>query len=100
MRHQILIAVVCLAPVAALVEAQNPPDCNNAITRDVDVRCSCIKDPNSDQCSMVKRGFYEPHDISKIKDQYSASAWNPQPAQQATRLTVLPRSQPIRPQQA
>lgn len=100
MRYQVPIALAGACLGAALLNAQKPPDCNNPITRDVDVRCACIKDPGSQACSLVKSGFYEPHDMGKIKDAYSASTWSPQPAQQPTHVTVLPRSQPIRPQQA
>jgi hypothetical protein len=54
MRYAFLIVVlgVCLT-------AQNQPNCNNPITRDVDARCGCVRDPNSDLCEMVKKGFYD-----------------------------------------
>src|ERR1700730_13051792 len=62
MRYSILIALLGVS-----LRAETPPDCNNPIARDVDVRCACVKDPSSQQCAMVKAGFYEPHDFSKFK---------------------------------
>lgn len=78
--------------------AQSPPDCNNSITRDVDVRCACVKDPSSQQCEMVNKGFYDP-ERNKIKPinlnagNYTIPATRPPAA-------ALPRAQAIRPQQA
>jgi hypothetical protein len=46
--------------------AQGPPNCNG-IGLDVDVRCACLKDPNSKLCEMVKAGFYEPRDWRNAK---------------------------------
>ena len=91
MRYPLLFTLL-----GASLGAQSPPDCNNSVTRDVDVRCSCFKDPGSEQCAMVRSGFYDP-DHNKIKpiNLNSGSAFT----QPATR-SVLPRSQPIHPQQA
>jgi hypothetical protein len=76
--------------------AQGQPNCTG-ITLDVDSRCACIKDPNSQLCDMVKKGFYEPHDLTKIKPLGQSwvannAASNPQPA--------TANKQPARPQQA
>ncbi len=91
MRYPFLIALLGV-PLAA----QAPPDCNNAITRDVDVRCACVKDPSSQQCEMVRKGFYEPHDFSKTTlNPGSGYTYTPPVAR-----TALPRSQPIRPRRA
>jgi len=60
MRYQFLLALLAL-PVGA-----QPPVCTG-IARDVDARCGCVKDPNSKLCEMVKAGFYEPTDFSKMK---------------------------------
>jgi len=87
MRYPILI-LLC----SALLLGQGQPNCTG-ITLDVDARCACIKDPTSQLCDMVKRGFYEPHDLTKIKP--LGQGWavaNPQPA--------VPTKQPARPQQA
>jgi hypothetical protein len=55
MRYPILIALLTVS-----LAAQNrPPNCNDPIARDVDARCSCYKDPNSDVCAMAKKGFYD-----------------------------------------
>jgi hypothetical protein len=70
---------------------------------DVDVRCACVKDPNSKLCEMVKAGFYEPHDFSKTKPLLNGitgswtGAMNP-----PTRTTPArsPSIQPARPQPA
>jgi hypothetical protein len=91
MRYTILAVLLGVS-----LGAQDPPNCNS-VGLLVDVRCACIKDPSSQQCTWVKAGFYEPHDFRKIKpmDLGTGITYNPP----ATR-TVLPRSQPVRPQQA
>jgi len=61
MRYLILIALFGVS-----LCAQNQPNCNG-IARDVDARCGCVKDPNSDLCKLVKLGAYDPHDLSKVK---------------------------------
>ena len=51
----------CLTLIALLavpVLAQNPPNCRG-VGVDIDVRCACVKDPNSKLCEMVKAGFYD-----------------------------------------
>ena len=63
MRYQLVFAAFS---VPLLLAQQNPPNCTG-IGLQVDIRCACIKDPTSEQCAMVKKGFYEPHDFSKIK---------------------------------
>lgn len=61
MRYRILIALFGV-PLAA----QNRPNCTG-ITLEVDSRCACVKDPNSQACGLVKAGLYEPHDFTKTK---------------------------------
>jgi hypothetical protein len=79
MRYQLVFAAFS---VPLLMAQQNPPNCTG-IGLQVDVRCACIKDPGSEQCAMVKKGFYEPHDFSKIKGLYGTPA--PQPSAQPAR---------------
>jgi hypothetical protein len=91
MRYPLLFALLGVS-----LWAQSPPDCSNSVTRDVDVRCSCFKDPASEQCKLVRSGFYDP-DHNKIKP-INLNSGGTFPAPPAR--TALPRSQPIRPQQA
>jgi hypothetical protein len=62
MRHALLTATLAVS----LAAQNNQPNCTG-IARDVDARCGCVKDPNSKLCEMVKAGFYEPTDFSKVK---------------------------------
>jgi hypothetical protein len=90
MRNQLAFAAFS---VPLLLAQQNPPNCTG-IGLQVDVRCSCIKDPKSEQCEMVKKGFYEPHDFSKIKGLNGGLIGTPgQPA-------AKPAARPSQPQQA
>ncbi len=61
MRYAILVTVS-----GVFLGAQGQPNCTG-ITLDVDARCACVKDPNSQACGLVKAGLYEPHDMTKIK---------------------------------
>lgn len=61
MHYRILIALFGVS-----LAAQNQPNCTG-IARDFDVRCACVKDPNSQVCAMLKAGFYDSHDWTKIK---------------------------------
>jgi hypothetical protein len=61
MRRSILIALVSVSGWA-----QNQPVCSG-VALDVDARCACVKDPNSQACGLVKSGLYEPRDFTKWK---------------------------------
>jgi hypothetical protein len=61
MHYRILIALFGVS-----LAAQNQPNCTG-IARDFDVHCACVKDPNSQVCAMLKAGFYDSHDWTKIK---------------------------------
>jgi hypothetical protein len=61
MRYGILIV---LAGVSCAGQGQ--PNCTG-ITLEVDSRCACVKDPNSQSCGLVKAGLYNPIDFSKIR---------------------------------
>jgi len=52
--------------IASLAAAQDRPNCTG-MALDFDARCGCVKDPNSQLCSLVKAGAYEPIDWSKAK---------------------------------
>src|SRR6185295_757330 len=63
---------------------------------DVDVRCACLKDPNSKLCEMVKAGFYEPRDWRNAKPlNLGIGGTIYQPATKTTRTGA-----PARPEQA
>jgi hypothetical protein len=86
--------------------AQGQPNCTG-IALDVDARCGCVKDPNSQLCEMVKKGFYEPHDLTKNNLLTQSWAGTSQPAAASSQPTrpVQPKAQsakpqPARPQQA
>jgi hypothetical protein len=64
-------AAVLLLCAAIEAAAQGPANCSDPISRDVDARCACVKDPSSQLCQMVKAGFYDKHDFTKPK----ALAW-------------------------
>jgi hypothetical protein len=72
--------------------AQGQPNCTG-IALDVDARCGCVKDPNSQLCEMVKKGFYEPHDLTK--NNLLTQSWTGTSGQSAS-----PGTQPTRPTQA
>src|SRR5262245_17369157 len=42
--------------LSLVVQAQ--PNCTG-ITLEVDARCGCVKDPGSQLCELVKKGFYD-----------------------------------------
>ena len=87
MRYWTLIALLC-APLAA----QSPPVCTG-IALDVDARCGCVKDPNSEVCALVKAGLYEPHDFTQVK------GWGFTTTPPGNR-TSLPAPSPAQPRQA
>jgi hypothetical protein len=89
MRYAILVTAS-----AAILAAQGKPNCTG-ITLDVDARCACVKDPNSQACGLVKAGLYEPHDMTKMKGLYSGSAGTVAPAPTRTAPVA-----PARPRQA
>jgi len=90
MRYPTLIAVLGVS-----LAAQGPPNCNG-IGLDVDVRCACLKDPNSKLCEMVKAGFYEPRDWRNAKPlNLGMGGTIYKPATKATRAGA-----PARPEQA
>ena len=92
MRYLTLLALLGVSLVA-----QGQPDCSSGIARDVDVRCACVKDPGGQLCDMVKRGFYDSHDLSKVKP--LNLGWGGASSQPGIRTTA-PVAQPGRPQQA
>jgi hypothetical protein len=61
MRHSVFIALFGVS-----LCAQNPPNCTG-IALDVDARCGCVKDPNSDLCKLVKMGAYNTDPFRKTK---------------------------------
>jgi hypothetical protein len=61
MRYRILVTLF-----GASLAAWSQPNCTG-IKLDVDARCACVKDPNSQACGLVKAGLYEPHDMTKMK---------------------------------
>ena len=83
--------------------AQSQPNCTG-IALEVDARCSCIKDPNSDVCKLNKMGLYDGTMKMQPIPGVSGPAAQPSGAQPATAQpaarTVEPKSQPARPQQA
>ncbi len=96
MRYPILIALLGVSLVAQ-------PNCTG-ISLDVDARCGCVKDPGSKLCEMVKAGFYEPHDWSKIKPLNlgwggmgtQPSTRTATPAPQQARVVTLPSKDYLR----
>jgi hypothetical protein len=92
MRYPILIALLSVS-----LAAQNPPaNCKNPITRDVDARCSCLKDPDGTACALAKRGFYD--GPVKITPPTSTSGINFTPAAGTAAGTQPARPQPAPPQ--
>ncbi len=96
MRYPVFILIAALAAAA-----QDRPNCTG-MALDFDARCGCVKDPNSQLCSLVKAGAYEPVDWSKIKQVALSPSIAPikgtAPSQPAAR-SVQPRTQ-IQPQTA
>jgi hypothetical protein len=91
MRYSIFIFVLGVS-----LDAQGQPDCNNPITRDVDARCGCVRDPNSDLCEMVKKGFYDGKmKFTPLNPGLGRTTINTGPPAAPTA-----RSQPVRPRQA
>jgi hypothetical protein len=89
MRTSILIVLLGLS-----LEAQNNQPVCTGFAIEVDVRCSCIKDPKSKTCELVKAGFYDgkmkPIDLGLGKP----------PAGIGTQAPRVATAQPARPQQA
>ncbi len=48
-----------------LAAAQGQPNCSG-IALDVDARCACVKDPRSQVCELVKKGFYDSNGIKPV----------------------------------
>jgi hypothetical protein len=87
MRYPIFIALLSMSQAV-----QGQANCTTQIAIDVDARCSCIKDPNSQVCAMAKAGFYDgkmkPINLGSV----TGSGMQSEPPQA--------RPQPARPQQA
>lgn len=64
MLYPILVALLLVS-----LPASGQPNCTG-IRLDVDARCGCVKDPNSELCKMVKAGFYDT-DRSKTMKPFS-----------------------------
>ena len=94
MRYPILIALLGVSLAA------ETPNCTG-IYRDVDARCGCVRDPNSQLCAMVKAGFYDDKGFSKPKPLNWWGGTTTQPGIQTQPVTRTVRgAQPARPQQA
>ena len=92
MRYLTLLSVLTVSLLG------QQPDCSSGSARDVDARCACVKDPNSQLCDMVKRGFYEPHDWSKAKP--LNLGWGGSANSQTGVRPASATAQPARPPQA